>query len=193
MPTLAVFVVLVARALGAVGLRAPLAGILFGGAGDAALIGHGTWFQVGMGCFAVGHVGYLVAAFQRGARQRRDVRFIAGYAVVWICLAVATWDGLGALRIPVVIYGALLMTMAMVTSTLGRWSALGAALFVVSDGILALGIAKVSAVPHQWILVMPTYVLAQLFLAFGWSGLAGAVGEPGPGVIGAVGAVEASG
>jgi uncharacterized membrane protein YhhN len=193
MPTLAVFVVLVARASGATGLRAPLAGILFGGAGDAALIGHGTWFQVGMGCFAAGHIGYLAAAFRRGARQRRNVKFMAAYAVVWLCLVAATWSGLGALRIPVVIYGALLMTMAMFTSALGRWPGLGAALFAVSDGTLALDIAKVSAIPHQWILIMPTYVLAQLFLAFCWSGLAVTAPEPAPAGIGAPAAAETSG
>jgi uncharacterized membrane protein YhhN len=201
MPTLAVFVVLTARALGATGLRAPLVGILFGGAGDAALIGHGTWFQVGMGCFAVGHIGYLVSAFQRGARRRRDVRFVAAYAVVWIGLVLATWNGLGALRIPVVIYGALLMTMAMFTSTLGRWTAIGAALFVVSDGTLALDIAKVSAIPHLWFVIMPTYVLAQLFLAFRWSGLAvtavtaapATEPTPAPSIGSAVAAAETSG
>jgi uncharacterized membrane protein YhhN len=194
MPTLALFVVLVARALGTTGVRAPLAGILFGGAGDAALIGHGSWFQVGMGCFAAGHVSYLVAASRRGARQRRDARVVAVYVVVWLCLAAATWSGLGALRIPVVVYGALLMTMAMYASTLGRWPAIGAALFVASDGTLALDIAKVSAIPHQWILIMPTYVLAQLFLAFGWSGLAAPAPKPTPAGVGSsAAAAEISG
>jgi uncharacterized membrane protein YhhN len=180
MPALALFTVLVVRALGTAGSRVPVAGIMLGGAGDAALIGHGTWFIVGMGCFAAGHACYLRAAWRRGARQRRSMRIITAYSIVWVALLGSTWSGLGALRIPVVLYGALLVSMAMYTSTLGRWPALGAALFVVSDGTLALDIAKVSVFPHQWILIMPTYVAAQLFLAFGWSGLAVPAPEPEP-------------
>lgn len=172
MPTLALFAVLVARSLGTAGIGLPAAGILWGGAGDAALIGHGLWFQIGMGCFAAGHVCYLTAAVKRGAWRRRDPRLSAVYLAAWCVLVAATWHGLGALRIPVVVYGILLFSMAVHTATLGRRSAIGGALFVVSDSTLALDIAKVHAIPHQWILVMPTYVLAQLFLAFGWSGLA---------------------
>ncbi|WP_043843051.1 lysoplasmalogenase [Amycolatopsis taiwanensis] len=166
MPVLAVFTWLVGRAaVERPALRLPLAGILFGGAGDTALMGEGIWFIVGMGCFAIGHLCYLAAMRQRGAHRGVRRATVAGYAVVWVVLLVLTWSGLGDLLVPVIAYSLLLVTMAVVASGLPRPGAIGGALFVISDGFIALSLANVQLFPHQSWIVMPTYVVAQFLLA----------------------------
>ncbi|GAA1950122.1 lysoplasmalogenase [Catenulispora subtropica] len=172
MPLLAVFTWLAADTGARSLLRLPLAGILLGGAGDAALIGKGTWFLVGMGCFAAGHICYLIAFRRRGAFDAIGRPALAGYAAVWVLLLALTFSGLGSLLVPVVAYSLLLVGMAVAASGLSRTAAVGGALFLVSDGFIALGLAEVHLLPHQSVLVMPTYVAAQFLLALAWAGLA---------------------
>ncbi|GAA2057228.1 hypothetical protein GCM10009839_78210 [Catenulispora yoronensis] len=153
-------------------LRLPLAGILLGGAGDTALIGKGNWFLVGMGCFAAGHVCYLLTLRRRGALAAVGRPALGGYAAAWVVLLALCWSGLGSLLVPVVAYSLLLVGMALAASGLSRTAAIGGALFLISDAFIALDLAKVHLLPHQSTLVMPTYVAAQFLLALAWSGVA---------------------
>lgn len=166
MPALAVFVVAASRPARPAAL--PVAGLLFGAAGDAALLGDGVWFLVGMGAFALGHVCYLTAFLRSGAGAglRRRWWIAAGYLAVWAVLMAVIWPGLdGGLRVPVLGYSLLLTAMAASAAGAGRVSAAaGGALFLVSDGLLALGLSDVDF-PGRSAAVMPTYLAAQLLIA----------------------------
>ena len=82
------------------------------------------------------------------------------------------WPTLGALRIPVVVYVAVISTMAW--QAIARWrhlrtldtklAALGAMSFVVSDAALAIGRFR-SEFPASAALVLGTYWLAQWCIA----------------------------
>ncbi|WP_158675674.1 lysoplasmalogenase [Nocardia stercoris] len=172
MPALALFVWVTARS--GTGdrpdLRLPIAGILLGGAGDAALSGSGLWFIAGMACFAAGHCCYLTAMRRRGAFTHVRRATVAAYAVIWLALVATIWSGVGGLLIPVIAYSLLLVAMAIGASGLPAPGAAGGALFVVSDGFIALGLAGVHLFPHQSAVVMPTYVAAQFLLALAWLG-----------------------
>jgi uncharacterized membrane protein YhhN len=75
------------------------------------------------------------------------------------------WPGLdGGLRLPVLGYSLLLTAMAASAAGIGRLAGLGGALFLASDGLLALGLAEVDF-PGRGAAVMPTYLAAQLLIA----------------------------
>lgn len=166
MPALAAFVVVASRPARPAVL--PIAGLLFGAAGDAALLGDGLWFLVGMGAFALGHVCYLTAFLRSGvgAGLRRRWWIPAGYLAVWAVLMAVIWPGLdNGLRVPVLGYSLLLTAMAASAAGTGRLvAAVGGALFLVSDGLLALGLSDVDFGGRS-AAVMPTYLAAQLLIA----------------------------
>jgi uncharacterized membrane protein YhhN len=147
--------------------RLTVGGLLLGGVGDAALLGHGTWFLVRMGAFALGHACYLTAFLRRGAAAtlRRRWWVPVGYLAVWAALIALVWPGLETgLRVPVLVYSLLLTAMAATAAGTGRLAGIGGALFLVSDGTLALGMADVDF-PGRGAVVMPTYLAAQLLIA----------------------------
>lgn len=149
-------------------LRLPAAGMAFSGLGDTALLGPESWFVPGMGCFAAAHACYIAALARDGAARGVRPLVAAGYAALWAALIAVLWRRLGPLRVPVAAYSLLLFSMAVLASGRGRAAAAGGALFVLSDTLIACGLAGVSAVPRQESAVMPTYVAAQFLLAAGW-------------------------
>jgi len=66
--------------------------------------------------------------------------------------------------VPVLGYSLLLTAMAATAAGTGRLAGIGGALFLVSDGTLALGMADVDF-PGRGAVVMPTYLAAQLLIA----------------------------
>jgi uncharacterized membrane protein YhhN len=72
------------------------------------------------------------------------------------------------LRVPVAAYSLLLVSMAVLASGRNREAAAGGALFVVSDALIACGLAGINAAPLRESAVMPTYVAAQFLLAAGF-------------------------
>jgi uncharacterized membrane protein YhhN len=138
--------------------------------------------------FAMAHACYIVA-FANAGRGRGLVRrrpWVAiPYVAVWFGGTALLWPHLGALRIAIVPYSALLTAMAVcaldVTGRIVRRDALlvatGAALFVLSDSTLAFArFDPALALPHAPLLVMLTYAIAQALIV---SGLAGRR-EPAP-------------
>jgi uncharacterized membrane protein YhhN len=168
--------VLAAFALAAAGdrqrdMRLPAAGMALSGLGDTALLGAETserWFVPGMGAFAAAHACYITALASGGAARGVRPRVAAGYAALWAVLIAVLWRRLGSLRVPVAAYSLLLVSMAVLASGRNRAAAAGGALFVVSDALIACGLAGISAVPRQEAAVMPAYVAAQFLLAAGF-------------------------
>lgn len=156
------------------GPRLLVAALLFGWGGDVFLLAdNDLGFLVGMGSFAVGHVCYL-ALFRRGEGQGRGGRAPAplatgaGYAVVLVVFLVLIWPDLPAdLRIPLTGYSLLLTAMAWRAGVSGPYTAAGGALFLLSDALIATGIAEWPQAPAPDFWVMLTYIAAQALLALG--------------------------
>ncbi|MGW3246718.1 lysoplasmalogenase [Streptomyces sp. NPDC001070] len=151
------------------GPRLLVAALLCGWAGDVLLQLDGdTPFLAGMGAFAAGHVCYLTLFVRRGAfaDRRRAAATAAGYAVVWLAALVLVWPGLpSGLRIPVAVYSLLLTAMAAAAAGPGpRATAVGGALFLLSDTLLATRLADLPQLPAADFWIMLTYLGAQYLL-----------------------------
>ncbi|MFD3664255.1 lysoplasmalogenase [Streptomyces sp. NPDC058659] len=142
-----------------------IAALLFGWGGDVFLLSDADWaFLVGMGSFAAGHVCYLVLF----GRRRTSTLLGAGYAAALVGTVALLWPDLPAdLRIPVAGYSLLLTAMAYRASALGRAAGLGGALFLLSDTLIATGVAEWPQLPAPDFWVMLTYIAAQYLLTVG--------------------------
>jgi len=145
--------------------RLLIAALLFGWGGDVFLLFDADWaFLVGMGSFALGHVCYLTLF----GRRRTSPALGALYAVALVGTVVALWSDLPAdLRIPVAGYSLLLTAMAYRASALGVLAGTGGALFLLSDTLIATGIADWPQLPAPDFWVMLTYIAAQYLLTAG--------------------------
>ncbi|MFJ7586375.1 lysoplasmalogenase [Streptomyces sp. NPDC097617] len=145
--------------------RLLLAALLFGWGGDLALLFDAEIaFLVGMGSFAVGHVCYLVLFGKRPANPLLG----GGYALALLGTVALLWSDLPAdLRIPVAGYSLLLTAMAFRSSALGVRAGIGGALFLLSDTLIASGVAEWPQLPRPDFWIMATYLAAQYLLATG--------------------------
>ncbi|WP_030716966.1 lysoplasmalogenase [Streptomyces sp. NRRL F-2580] len=145
--------------------RPLVAALLFGWGGDLALLFDAEpAFLVGMGSFAVGHVCYLVLFGKRPANPLLG----GAYALALLGTVALLWSDLpGDLRIPVAGYSLLLTAMAFRSSALGLRAGIGGALFLLSDTLIASGVAAWPQLPRPDFWIMATYVAAQYLLATG--------------------------
>ncbi|SEB68400.1 lysoplasmalogenase [Streptomyces melanosporofaciens] len=160
------------------------AALVCGCGGDVLLqIGGETAFLAGMGCFAAGHLCYLAlfTATGRGALftcagwPRTAPWVAAGYGAAWLGTVALLWSGLEAdLRLPVAGYSLLLTVMALAALGAGPWTGLGGALFMLSDTLIAAGLADWPRPPVPQFWIMATYIAAQ------WLLMAGATREAAP-------------
>lgn len=143
--------------------RLLVAALLFGWGGDLALLFDADpAFLIGMGSFAAGHVCYLVLF----GRRRTHPALGAAYAVALLSTVTLLWGDLPAeLRIPVAGYSLLLTAMAYRSSALGWRTGLGGALFLLSDTLIATGVAEWPQPPRPDFWIMATYLAAQYLLA----------------------------
>ena len=167
MPLLAVH----ARACG--GPRLLVAALLFGWGGDVLLLFDAEpAFLAGMTSFAAGHVCYLrlfVKHREKSTPRARGARLTAAaYAVALVTTVTFLWAGLPAdLRVPVAGYSLLLTAMAYGATRLGPVAGVGGALFMLSDTLIATGVAEWPQLPRPDLWIMLTYVAAQYLLAGG--------------------------
>jgi len=145
-------------------------------AGDVALLWPVQGFLLGLVAFLLGHVSYLVALTRR-------VKFLAsppafgGWAIVAASVLAGLWAGVPPdLRAPVLVYVCALGAMAAQATSVwlarrnqpdaARWRivAIGGALFVLSDAILAAD-KFVGGVPMPTLWNLSIYWLAQWFIA----------------------------
>lgn len=124
-------------------------------------------FLAMVGGFAVAQVLWIVA-FTRVPRGRSPMAWTLLLIVVAIALLAVTVPAAGVLAPAIVVYGLLLLAVAYLASSHGWIGGLGGALFVLSDGLIALGAFRPELVewPQRDLVVMATYVAAQaLFVA----------------------------
>ena len=163
MPALAI-------ALGTAAPRLLLGALAASCAGDTFLIFGGSWFLLGMGGFAVAHACYVTHFVRDGALRdrRRLLRTAAPYAVAWAVLITLLWPDLDAgLRIPLACYSLLLTGTAVTSACAGPRTGLGGGLFLLSDSLIASGLAHWPQLPAADFWVMLTYLAGQYLLATG--------------------------
>ncbi|MGW1715444.1 lysoplasmalogenase [Streptomyces sp. NPDC002156] len=161
------------------------AALLLGWAGDVLLLADtDPAFLAGMASFAAGHVCYL-ALFRaygnedrtqdgtpraRAARNRSWNRngLAGAYALALAVTLAVLWPGLPAeLGVPVAGYSLLLTAMAWRATALGLLAGTGGALFLLSDTLIATGVADLPQLPNPDLWIMLTYLAAQSLLTGG--------------------------
>jgi uncharacterized membrane protein YhhN len=149
--------------------------LLWSLAGDVLLMLPGNLFAPGLGCFLVAHLCYIAAFAAHGSGRKAGLAALILFALIAGVMLSIVWPGLGALRIPVLLYIGVIATMAW--QAWGRWlqvrssgalrAAIGALFFLVSDGTLALnrfGVPTGSAASVT-IVILSTYLAAQWLIA----------------------------
>lgn len=124
-------------------------------------------FLTMVGGFAVAQVLWIVA-FTRVERGRAPMAWTLLLVVVAVALLAVTVPEAGILAPAVLAYGMLLLAVAWFAADHGWVGGLGGALFILSDGLIALGAFRPDLVdwPERDLVVMATYVAAQaLFVA----------------------------
>ncbi len=112
-------------------------GILLSWAGDVLLESPGDiGFLLGLGCFLLAHVAYLLL-FLRPLRERRPPVLTLLYLLWWVALVVFLTPQVGALLVPVAAYGLVLAASSAAALGANRVAAIGALVFLCSDTILA--------------------------------------------------------
>ncbi|MFJ8488505.1 lysoplasmalogenase [Streptomyces sp. NPDC094038] len=150
--------------------RLLVAALLCGWGGDVLLLSAADpAFMAGMASFAAGHVCYLVLFRRQGPPHARARLLALGYAAALVTLVALLWPDLPTgLRVPVAGYSTLLTAMAYTAATrLGPLAGLGGALFMVSDTLIATGVADWPQPPRPDFWIMLTYAAAQFLLVRG--------------------------
>jgi len=140
--------------------------------GDSApkLTSGDSSFLVMITFFLLAQVAYITAFWPFRGRSVLHVRrpLLLVYLAVVAALVAACAAGAGALLLPVLVYGACLGTMAVLATGVNRLTAVGGALFLVSDGLIALdAFASGFDLPARGFWVMSTYVAAQVLIVAG--------------------------
>ncbi|MFC5676149.1 lysoplasmalogenase [Aeromicrobium endophyticum] len=127
-------------------------------------------FIAGMAAFAGAHIAFITLFARGGAVARLRARPLIGvvYVVAAIAMVAWCWGGLEpGLKPAIPVYAALLVSTASLSLAADARAGLGGALFLVSDGIIALseagrvdGDAAVTGLA-----IMTLYILAILLLA----------------------------
>ena len=151
-----------------------VAALLFSAGGDFFLA-MPWWkpsFVLGLGSFLVAHLCYLGALLP--LRDRRPARLGAAGAMVVACVGLLIWFwptlAIEGLTIPVTVYITVLGAMvcaALLADLPTPWTALGAACFAVSDGMIGIGRfvlqSQALEVPIWWV-----YATSQVLITAGF-------------------------
>ena len=162
MPALALPAVLAVRRAPLVPLVSAVLAVLLSWLGDVTIAN----LLVGLGFFLAAHLAFSVL-FLSGFRRPVSVWALA-YLGWWIALTAYLWPYLGALAIPVVVYGLALGAMAALATRGNRWTTLGGLAFVASDTLLALRLFTPSMQGRAAdVLIMFLYLAAQTAIVVG--------------------------
>jgi uncharacterized membrane protein YhhN len=156
----------------------PLVALFFSLCGDVLLMFEKTnplFFIVGLICFLISHVFYIIV-FNK-IRKEKPIHIRWWMIFIILCyysiLLSTLFPYLGQMKIPVVVYGAVISTMFFVAlhllfhkSKANMQIVAGAVLFVASDSILAFN-KFYSSFNNAGLLIMLTYAFAQYFITKG--------------------------
>ncbi len=161
--------------------RMILAGLFFSWAGDISLEFTGSnenYFIVGLVCFLLAHIMYLTVFISTpGNSSILSKRFylLLPVVVYGIVLVSYLYNDLAEMRVPVIIYSAVILSMLggaisrkNKVNTASFYMVLsGAILFVTSDSAIAINKFSHPFV-GSGIVIMATYVVAQYFIVIGY-------------------------
>jgi uncharacterized membrane protein YhhN len=169
MPTLALGVAL--SGLHIRGARAVLlfGALLFSWLGDEAGAFFGMLPEVPtmVGFFALAHLCYIWL-FTRHLKQRRLPWWTLVYALWWVVMIGVLWPRLGALAVPMAVYGLILGMMAATSAATTTLIAIGGAVFLLSDSLLAFQLFPPTPLgAGSDVAIMTAYCLGQLLIAVG--------------------------
>jgi uncharacterized membrane protein YhhN len=144
------------------------AGIVLSWAGDLLLSTPGqAGFIAGLGSFMLAHIAYLVL-FLRPLRTKRMPAIGFAYGVWWAALVILLAPHLGALLIPVAVYGLVLGVSTAAALGTSRVIAFGALLLLFSDTLLAFRLFWPGFALWQLdFLIMLVYAAGQGLIAMG--------------------------
>lgn len=156
-----------------------LPALLFSWVGDGLLMleaRNGLFFISGLVAFLWAHIFYILAFTQilRQKKLRPNRRYLLPVSLYYIALMILLYPHLGSMKYPVMLYGWIISLMLLRTLQLSglrnKKTALtiitGAALFIVSDSLLALN-KFYQPYPYAGIGVMLTYGIAQFLITWG--------------------------
>lgn len=127
-----------------------------------------TAFLLMVGGFLLAQVAYAVAFapdVRRSVVHRRPALLVP-YGLALVALVGLCAPSAGALLVPVAVYGGVLVAMAVLATGVSRLAGAAGAVFVVSDGLIALeAFVPGWQLPGQDVAVMATYLVAQALLA----------------------------
>lgn len=130
--------------------------------GDGSDLG----FAMMLGCFLLAQLVYVVAFLPFVSRSivRTRPALIAPYAIVLAVVIAISAGGAGAIFPATVLYGLVIITMAVLATGLDVVATVGAILFLVSDALIAISAFATLYLPLHGLWVMLTYVLAQTLI-----------------------------
>jgi uncharacterized membrane protein YhhN len=145
-----------------------LVALLLGWVGDLALMFAGdTGFLVGLTFFLLGHLVYLLLFLRilgRGRLPLSALAYVVWFAVLMLVLA----PHLGGMLVPVIVYASVITVMAITATRCSASVAVGAALFLISDSLLALNkFVHDAGIWESGFLVMLSYIAAQGLIVLG--------------------------
>jgi len=153
-----------------------LLALIFAWAGDVLLIKitNILWFKLGLASFLIGHICYIVAMYRFAVPFNIPVLVVS--IVIAVCFGFIAYKVVKPgkqMKIPVIAYEAIIMTMAIFAlqlflehrSLFGILVFAGSICFVVSDTLLALQTFRKARI---YFTVMVTYIAAQLLIALGF-------------------------
>ena len=155
------------------------AALVFSWIGDVLLMAEpydNKFFIFGLLSFLIAHICYIdfFQVVKRKEKIRIYLLFILPVITYYLALIGLLYSHLGALKIPVIIYGAVISTMLALALHMffikykdaGIMMLSGAVLFIISDSVLAIN-KFYKPFEYASIIIMITYALAQLFIVLG--------------------------
>lgn len=149
------------------------AALIFCWLGDILLM-EGSWFVYGLADFLMGHIFYIISIMKITGKRAIIRPWLALPILVYLfALMSLLFPYLNEMKLPVVLYAIIissflllcLNTFRKTTYRIALYLSVGAALFVLSDSILAINKFAVK-IPLSGIWVMTTYCSAQYLLIF---------------------------
>ena len=127
-----------------------------------------------MSSFLIAHLFYIalfVRQWPRTAAASAPRRVVAALLIVFAAAMFAgLWPSLGEMKLPVAAYMCALTGMSLTAALAGFrrwWVVIGAALFMLSDSLIAVG-KFMSPIAYSDYVIWATYYTAQVFIALGF-------------------------
>ncbi|MFC7488002.1 lysoplasmalogenase family protein [Knoellia sp. CPCC 206453] len=157
------------------GLRSRLArftagGLVFSWIGDTLpdFVPDSVAFIALMGSFLLAHVLFIAGFWPWRRQSLLGSRWAWGYAALAVVMVVVCAPRAGAMTVGIAVYAVALALMALLSAGIHRLAGIGGALFLVSDGLIAVGEFVPSVdVPLPGFWIMATYLAAILLLTLG--------------------------